>query len=108
MLFKSDKIKFLKIFIKLKFYLDFLKDFAKIKVLNHRNNAVGLSNSISHGCSALVPFILDLDQHVPWLPNTLFGALSLTSAAVTLLLPETKDVKMIDSLDEAISFYNEN
>lgn len=56
-----------------------------------RNIGMGMSSMFSRIGGLLAPFILDLVIFVYWLPLSLFGVLSVTFGILLLLLPETSN-----------------
>lgn len=55
--------------------------------------------------SILAPFIILIQDYVPWAPSTIFGVLSLVAGALALLYPETMNRTMPETLAEADLFY---
>jgi len=51
------------------------------------------------------PYILYLQESVPWLPSTIFGALSVFAGLAALMFPETKNKTMPQTIEEAENFY---
>ena len=51
------------------------------------------------------PYLIFLQDYVSWLPFTIFGAVALLAAFLTLFLPETKGVDMMQTMEEAENFY---
>ncbi|CAL4114125.1 unnamed protein product [Meganyctiphanes norvegica] len=64
-----------------------------------RNVAVGTSSMFGRVGSSSAPFIVDLMGGVHWaLPSTLFGVLALIAAALMLLLPETQNTSLPETV----------
>ncbi|XP_071525292.1 organic cation transporter protein-like [Panulirus ornatus] len=73
---------------------------AELYPTEYRSLAVGEGNSWSRMGSTFSSFINDiLGEHFIWAPSALFGLMSLVSAALTLLLPETRHCEMPESND---------
>ncbi|XP_042906962.1 organic cation transporter protein [Parasteatoda tepidariorum] len=67
-----------------------------------RNVAIGSSSMWGRIGSIIAPFVKELGQAThAWLPNVVYGLLAISSGLLALLLPETKDKKMPDTLEEA-------
>ncbi|CAI9731796.1 organic cation transporter protein-like [Octopus vulgaris] len=65
-----------------------------------RTNGLGVASMTSRIGSMLAPFILHLSYYVKWLPLSIFGVLSFISGMMILLLPETKDKDLPQTLDD--------
>jgi len=70
-----------------------------------RGNALGVSSMASRWGSISSPYLIFLQDYVSWLPFTIFGAVALLAAFLTLFLPETKGVDMMQTMEEAENFY---
>jgi len=70
-----------------------------------RANALGVSSMASRWGSISSPYLIFLQDYVSWLPFTIFGAVALLAAFLTLFLPETKGVEMMQTMEEAEEFY---
>lgn len=68
----------------------------------HRNSAIGSSLTMAQLGTMGAPYLVDIvGKEVAWyLPSTICGALALLCAAFLLLLPETKDLPMVDTIKE--------
>jgi len=62
-------------------------------------NAVGRVGSFSS------QFVVHFQLYVRWIPNSVFGILVLFASLTSLILPETKNCKMMESVEETIYFY---
>ncbi|KAL4719754.1 hypothetical protein ACJJTC_013314 [Scirpophaga incertulas] len=65
-----------------------------------RNMGMGASSTAMRIGSMLAPFISNLSVTVPWLPTVIFGLAPILAAALCLLLPETKDTLLPDSIND--------
>ncbi|CAL4070369.1 unnamed protein product, partial [Meganyctiphanes norvegica] len=64
-----------------------------------RNIAVGTSSMFGRVGSSLAPLIVDLMGGIHWaLPSTVFGVLALIAAALMLLLPETQNTPLPETV----------
>ncbi|XP_036364180.1 solute carrier family 22 member 4 isoform X2 [Octopus sinensis] len=71
-----------------------------------RTNGLGVASMTARIGSMLAPFILHLSYYVKWLPLSIFGVLSFISGMMILLLPETKDKDLPQTLDDLTSRKN--
>ncbi|CAL1296486.1 unnamed protein product [Larinioides sclopetarius] len=70
-----------------------------------RNITVGSCSMSARVGSIIAPFVRELGKVThPVVPNLLFGFLALTSGLLGLLLPETKDQKLPDTLEDGENF----
>lgn len=70
-----------------------------------RNVGVGSSSMIARIGSILAPFVKELGNAThPAVPLACFGGLSITSGLLVLLLPETNNCKVPDTVEEAAAF----
>merc|ERR1719342_1196053 len=58
--------------------------------------------------SMIAPFILQINNTLPWFTQTVFGSLSILSGLATLSFPETNELEWIHTLDQAEEYYREN
>ena len=65
-----------------------------------RAAGVGSSSLVSKLGGTLSTTVAALADIHPAIPTIIFAAMSLLSGALTIMLPETKDRKMPDSLDD--------
>ncbi|XP_068248927.1 organic cation transporter protein-like [Palaemon carinicauda] len=66
-----------------------------------RNIAVGTSSMFARVGCIITPFVVELLGEIHFaLPSTLFGILSLIAATFTLLLPETNNKKLMETIEE--------
>ena len=65
-----------------------------------RAAGVGSSSLISKIGGTLSPTVADLADIHPAIPTIIFVAMATTSGALTIMLPETKDRKMPETLDD--------
>ncbi|KAJ9574200.1 hypothetical protein L9F63_008456 [Diploptera punctata] len=67
----------------------------------NRNTAVGTSSTMSHLGSLSAPYIVDLLGAQAWyIPSTICGAAVLIAGLLVLMLPETKDKELCDTVEE--------
>lgn len=71
-----------------------------------RNSAMGLTSMWARLSGALTPLITLLDSFDPTIPAVIFGVISLLSGLWVLLLPETMDQPMPQSIADGESFGN--
>ncbi|KAL1131480.1 hypothetical protein AAG570_011097, partial [Ranatra chinensis] len=66
-----------------------------------RNTAIGTSLTMAQfGCIA-APFVVDLlGSHAWYIPSTICGITSVSAGMMIMLLPETKDKPLLDSIEE--------
>lgn len=55
--------------------------------------------------SILSPFVILVYDTLPWFPSTFFGSLSLVAGVLALLYPETTNMTMPQTMEEAELFY---
>ncbi|XP_064095816.1 organic cation transporter protein-like [Macrobrachium nipponense] len=66
-----------------------------------RNIAVGTSSMFARVGCIITPFVVELLGEIHYaLPSTLFGILSIIAASFTLLLPETSNKKLTETVEE--------
>ncbi|XP_073955126.1 organic cation transporter protein-like [Choristoneura fumiferana] len=65
-----------------------------------RNAALGFSSMMARVGSMIAPFVVALKPHGQWCAPVLFGVLPLISAVLCLMLPETKDIRLMTTLEE--------
>ncbi|CAH0553198.1 unnamed protein product [Brassicogethes aeneus] len=70
-----------------------------------RNIGVGTSSMCARIGSMVAPFVAGLVKVQPWLPPVIFGVVCLIGAILCLLLPETLDCKLPDTVEEAEEFH---
>lgn len=74
-----------------------------------RSTAVGLGSCSARLGSVFTPFTLGLQySSVPWLTSVIFGVMSLIAGYLSMSFPETLNMPMMTTLDEAEEFYNGN
>ncbi|RUS82165.1 hypothetical protein EGW08_010047 [Elysia chlorotica] len=76
-----------------------------------RNSALGLCSFTARIGGILAPYVGDLDGVLPGdlgiaLPLAIFGSLSITAGLLVLFLPETRNAKLPDTLEDARHFGN--
>nr|KAG5711197.1 hypothetical protein BaRGS_004841 [Batillaria attramentaria] len=74
-----------------------------------RNFGMGCSSTIARVGSALSPYIADLGVYVGGqfskaLPLIIFGAFAVTAGGLSLILPETLNRKLPDTIEDAVNF----
>lgn len=69
-----------------------------------RNIGVGTSSMFARVGSMLAPFIAGLASYEPWLAPAIFGIVPLIGAALCYHLPETKNCKLPETLEDAEKF----
>ncbi|XP_021933962.1 organic cation transporter protein isoform X2 [Zootermopsis nevadensis] len=69
----------------------------------NRNTAVGTSSTMSHLGSLSAPYIVDILGAQAWyIPSTICGAAVLAAGLLVLMLPETKDMELCDTVEETM------
>lgn len=75
---------------------------AEVFPTSHRNTAIGIGSMSSRLGTIAAPFIAsDLGKVHPTIPMIVFGVLSLVAGIFTLALPETKGLKLPETMQEA-------
>jgi len=69
-----------------------------------RNSAMGLGSMCARLSGALTPLITLLDSFDPKVPAVIFGVVALASGFWVMLLPETMDQPMPQSLEDGETF----
>ncbi|XP_034948270.1 organic cation transporter protein-like isoform X2 [Chelonus insularis] len=69
-----------------------------------RNIGVGTSSMCARIGSMVAPFVVSLSLIRDWLPPLLFGILPLIGASLVVLLPETNDCKLPETLQDGEDF----
>ncbi|XP_038045314.1 organic cation transporter protein-like [Patiria miniata] len=69
-----------------------------------RSAGLGISSASARFAGILSPFILDLKEFWSPLPFVVFGSLSVAAGLLSFLLPETKDKKLPETLEEGEAF----
>ncbi|XP_076676170.1 organic cation transporter protein-like isoform X2 [Andrena cerasifolii] len=69
-----------------------------------RNIGVGLGSICARTGSMIAPYIATMGKIQPWLPPVLFGVGPLVGASLCLLLPETMNCKLPDTLEDGENF----
>lgn len=70
-----------------------------------RNIGVGTSSMAARIGSMIAPFVASLVKVQVWLPPVIFGVVPIIGAILCLLLPETLDCKLPDTVEEAEQFH---
>jgi len=71
-----------------------------------RTNAVGISSVFGRLGSIMAPLLLTLQNgSASWLPNTILGLLGIVCSFVAFAFPETTDMDMLETIEEAKMFY---
>ncbi|PAA78950.1 hypothetical protein BOX15_Mlig008926g2 [Macrostomum lignano] len=73
-----------------------------------RNNGVFLSAVVAGFLSVISPVINYLSTVAEWLPAVVFGGLTIVSVLSVLWLPETKDMPLPDTVEDAEKFVRGN
>lgn len=73
-----------------------------------RNIGCGTSSMCARIGSMIAPFVATLNTVYYWLPPVIFGVTPLMGAVLCLVLPETLDCKLPDTIEEAEEFKNGN
>jgi len=73
-----------------------------------RATAISMGSMAARVGSMLSPFILQVNNSLPWFTQTVFGSLSIIAGFLTFLFPETNNVEFQSSLDESEEFYRNN
>lgn len=68
-----------------------------------RNTAIGMSSMCAHVGTLSSPYIVDFLGAVAWyIPTTICAVLSLAAGVMIMFLPETKNQKLMDKVDEVV------
>lgn len=70
-----------------------------------RGSALGFAGLGARIGGILTPFLLGLQEIVPWLPGAVFGVMSLLAGVLCLSLPETRGEKMLMTIEDALVLY---
>ncbi|CAK8676580.1 unnamed protein product [Clavelina lepadiformis] len=70
-----------------------------------RSNGVGVGSMASRVGGFTAPYVISLQDYIPWLPNAIFGVFAIAAALSALAFPETNGQPMLETLDEANDFY---
>lgn len=65
-----------------------------------RNAGIGLVSMLCRVGSMAAPFVADMGSYEHWIPPFIFGILPLISAALSLFMPETKGVQLLNTIEE--------
>lgn len=65
-----------------------------------RMTAVGLGQVAARGGAILGPLVPLLGVYGPWLPLLVYGVVSVLSGLAALLLPETKNLPLPDTIQD--------
>lgn len=69
-----------------------------------RNIGVGLGSVCARLGSIIAPYIATVGKIQPWLPPTIFGVGQLIGAGLCLLLPETMDCELPETIEDGENF----
>ncbi|CAG5027893.1 unnamed protein product [Parnassius apollo] len=69
-----------------------------------RNAALGFSSMMARVGSMIAPFVIELTDVALWLPPFAFAVVPLLGAIITFLLPETKGVELMTTIEEGENF----
>ncbi|XP_029644289.1 organic cation transporter protein isoform X3 [Octopus sinensis] len=69
-----------------------------------RTNGLGVASMSARVGGICAPFILQLSSYANWLPLSIYGVLSVISGMLLLLLPETKDKDLPQTLEDLDSW----
>ena len=72
-----------------------------------RANAVGLCSMIEQFGGIISPVFLHIHDIYSWLPGTVFGLTSIVAGLMSLYLPETYNLQMMMSFEDASSMYRD-
>uniref|UniRef100_A0A224Y0M8 Putative organic cation transporter n=1 Tax=Panstrongylus lignarius TaxID=156445 RepID=A0A224Y0M8_9HEMI len=71
---------------------------------SNRNSAIGTSLTMAQLGAIVAPFIVDTLGDIAWyIPSTLCGVVSILAGILILLLPETRNKPLMDTLQEVRS-----
>lgn len=65
-----------------------------------RNAGIGLVSMLCRVGSMAAPFVADMGTLGHWIPPFIFGLMPLIAAALSLLMPETKGVQLLNTIEE--------
>lgn len=81
---------------------------AELYPTQYRSLAVGMGSVFARVGAFWSPYVNDiLGMEKVWAPTALFGSLSLVSAALTMLLPETRNLDLAEQTDSRATHDNE-
>lgn len=69
-----------------------------------RNVGMGTASMFTRIGSIVAPFVTSLSENEHWLPPVIFGVTPLIAAAVVFLLPETRGIRLPDSIQDGENF----
>jgi len=70
-----------------------------------RGSALGFAGLGARIGGILTPFLLGLQELVPWLPGAVFGVMSLLAGVLCTNLPETRGEEMLMTIEDALVLY---
>jgi len=70
-----------------------------------RSSGIGLGSVAARIGSISAPFILKLQYSVKWLHNAIFSTLGIAAVFVSLTFPETRNIDIMETTEEAEFFY---
>ncbi|KAL2713751.1 organic cation transporter protein-like isoform X1 [Vespula squamosa] len=69
-----------------------------------RNNGIGVGSVCARLGSIIAPYIATVNKIQPWLPPVIFGAGQLIGAGLCLLLPETMNCELPETIEDGENF----
>ena len=73
-----------------------------------RSTGYACCNIIARFAMIFLPTVMGSGGTIVWLPAALMGIVSVAGAMSTLLLPDTKGIDLLETLDDAEEFYNDH
>nr|XP_039270512.1 organic cation transporter protein-like [Styela clava] len=73
-----------------------------------RGKGMALGSMAARVGSMIMPFTLQIQNSIPWLTQTIFGTLAFIACSATMLLPETRSLSLLTTVDEAENFYRKH
>ena len=71
-----------------------------------RSTGYACCNIVARFAMIFLPTVMGSGGTIVWLPAALMGIVSVAGAMSTLLLPDTKEIDLLETLDDAEEFYN--
>ena len=73
-----------------------------------RSTGYSCCNIVARFAMIFLPTVMASGGTIVWLPAALMGIVSVAGAMSTLLLPDTKGIDLLETLDDAEEFYNDH
>ena len=66
---------------------------------------MGLSSTFARLGGIIAPLVIALQNLISWLPYAIFGVAAAIAAVMSVTLPETAKINMMEGIEEAEEFY---